>query len=268
MGLFEKKFCDICGNKIGLLGNRKLDDGNLCKDCASKLSPWFSERRHSTVEQIREQLSYREANQAKVSAFTATRTIGKNHKLMIDDNKRQFLVSSGSNPLGSNPDVLDFSQAAGISLSIDETHVEKKQTVNGNQVSYNPPRYNYSYTFRAVIHVNGNPYFDEVSFLISDGSVSTGETPMQGASGWTVNKVGVFNPGIDKYNEFMEIGNQMKAAIEEMRMGGTSAPAQPSMPAPAPAPAPAQAEGPWTCPACGASNSGGQFCEYCGTPRS
>lgn len=49
MGLFDKKICDICGEKIGLLGNRKLDDGNLCKDCAKKLSPWFEERRHSTV---------------------------------------------------------------------------------------------------------------------------------------------------------------------------------------------------------------------------
>lgn len=28
MGLFDKKYCDICGEKIGLLGNRKLDDGN------------------------------------------------------------------------------------------------------------------------------------------------------------------------------------------------------------------------------------------------
>ena len=28
MGLFDKKNCDICGDKIGLLGNRKLDNGN------------------------------------------------------------------------------------------------------------------------------------------------------------------------------------------------------------------------------------------------
>lgn len=52
MGLFDKKNCDICGEKIGLLGNRKLDDGNLCKNCARKLSPWFEERRHSTVETL------------------------------------------------------------------------------------------------------------------------------------------------------------------------------------------------------------------------
>ena len=53
MGLFDKKFCDVCGDKIGLLGNRKLEDGNLCKNCAAKLSPWFSERRSSTVEDIK-----------------------------------------------------------------------------------------------------------------------------------------------------------------------------------------------------------------------
>ena len=57
MGLFDKKICDICGEKIGLLGNRKLDDGNLCKDCAKKLSPWFEDRRHSTVEDIHDGLS-------------------------------------------------------------------------------------------------------------------------------------------------------------------------------------------------------------------
>ena len=47
MGLFDKKYCDICGEKIGLLGNRKLENGNLCKNCAKKLSPWFSDRRSS-----------------------------------------------------------------------------------------------------------------------------------------------------------------------------------------------------------------------------
>ena len=55
MGLFDKKYCDICGEKIGLLGNRKLENGNLCKNCAKKLSPWFSDRRSSTVEEERDQ---------------------------------------------------------------------------------------------------------------------------------------------------------------------------------------------------------------------
>ena len=51
--LFDKKTCDICGGEIGLLGNKKLEDGNCCKECAGKLSPWFNERRHSTVADIK-----------------------------------------------------------------------------------------------------------------------------------------------------------------------------------------------------------------------
>ena len=74
MGLFNKKYCDICGEKIGLLGNRKLENGNLCKNCAKKLSPWFSDRRSSTVEEIKAQLAYREENQQKVAAFHTTRS--------------------------------------------------------------------------------------------------------------------------------------------------------------------------------------------------
>ena len=52
--LFEKKICSVCGGEIGLLGNRKLEDGNMCKECAAKLSPWFSDRRSSTIAEIKE----------------------------------------------------------------------------------------------------------------------------------------------------------------------------------------------------------------------
>ena len=58
--IFEKKECAICGGEIGLLGNRKLEDGNMCKECANKLSPWCDDRRHSTVQKIAAQLEYRE----------------------------------------------------------------------------------------------------------------------------------------------------------------------------------------------------------------
>ncbi|MBQ4248929.1 MAG: DUF4428 domain-containing protein, partial [Clostridia bacterium] len=85
MGLFSKKSCSICGGEIGLFGNRKLDDGNMCKNCAAKLSPWFSDRRKSTVAEIEEQLQYREANKEAIAAFNPTRTFGANMKLIIDE---------------------------------------------------------------------------------------------------------------------------------------------------------------------------------------
>ena len=93
MGLFDKKICDICGEKIGLLGNRKLDDGNLCKNCAKKLSPWFEERRHSTVEDIKRQLEYRENNKKAVMDFCITRQIStRNYTVFIDDHKGILLL--------------------------------------------------------------------------------------------------------------------------------------------------------------------------------
>ncbi|MCQ2513411.1 MAG: DUF4428 domain-containing protein, partial [Lachnospiraceae bacterium] len=90
MGLFDKKFCDICGEKIGLLGNKKLEDGNCCKECAGKLSPWFSERRHSTIESIKEQLAYREANKEEVANFHVTRQIGDSEKILFDEDQKKF----------------------------------------------------------------------------------------------------------------------------------------------------------------------------------
>ena len=104
MGLFDKKICDICGEKIGLLGNRKLDDGNLCKDCAKKLSPWFEERRHSTVEDIKRQLEYREKNKKAVMDFCITRQINtRNYNVFIDDNKGNFTVARKLD-VNENPD--------------------------------------------------------------------------------------------------------------------------------------------------------------------
>ena len=106
MGLFDKKYCDICGAKIGLLGNRKLEDGNLCKNCAAKLSPWFSDRRQSTVAEIGEQLSYREANREKVSAFRTTRTLGERTKVLLDEDAGLFMVTAARNLEEANPDVM------------------------------------------------------------------------------------------------------------------------------------------------------------------
>lgn len=102
MGLFDKKYCDICGEKIGLLGNRKLENGNLCKNCARKLSPWFSDRRGSTVEEIRAQLAYRAENQEKVAAFHTTRTLGADTKVLLDEDAGKFRVP-GQKSCGSQP---------------------------------------------------------------------------------------------------------------------------------------------------------------------
>lgn len=227
MGLFDKKFCDFCGNKIGLLGNKKLEDANMCKDCASKLSPWFSERRHSTKADIDKQLEYREQNKSAVAAFNATRTLGNTStKLLIDDNARKFMVTSAKDINAANPDVLDFSQALGCDLDVKEHRTEIRRTdSNGHSVSYNPPRYKYSYEFHAIIRVN-HPYFDEMKFALSNGSIEVGEQPMNPgqSGGWSVSRSGfnILGNKIDEYYKCVDCGNEIKAAVDGMRGAGAA----------------------------------------------
>ncbi|MBQ9849940.1 MAG: DUF4428 domain-containing protein [Clostridia bacterium] len=173
MGLFDKKYCDICGDKIGLLGNRKLEDGNMCKDCAKKLSPFFSDRRSSTVEEIKQQLAYREQNKQLLSGFSPMFTFGEDDKIYIDPMKQSFVVSR-RNP-GSwsdeNPDVIPLSSVTGCNLRVDEDREELyTQGKDGEEVSYNPPRYKFTYDFYIDIKVN-NPYFDEITVRLNDRDV-------------------------------------------------------------------------------------------------
>ena len=164
MGLFDKKYCDICGEKIGLLGNRKLEDGNLCKDCAKKLSPWFSDRRRSTVEDIKGQLAYREENREKAAQFRTTRSFGEDWKVLLDEEHRWFTVTRARDLAEANPDILDFDAITGCRMDIDESRTElTREDADGKDVSYVPPRYEYSYDFFLVISVR-HPYFDEMRF--------------------------------------------------------------------------------------------------------
>lgn len=164
MGLFDKKTCDICGDKIGVLGNRKLDDGNLCKNCAKKLSPWFEERRHSTVEAIKEQLAYREANKEKVRAFQITRDFAAaRYHVYIDDMKGQFAIASAMNQ-DINPDIVNLSQVVSCRMEIEQhQHEEQYRDQNGDMRDYVPPRYYYSYDYKIKLAVN-SPWFDDMDF--------------------------------------------------------------------------------------------------------
>ena len=171
MGLFDKKFCDVCGEKIGMLGNRKLDDGNLCKDCAKKLSPWFEERRHSTVESIKEQLAYREANKDKVRNFQITRDLaGERYHVFIDDTKGQFAIANRMS-VDTNPDIVSLSQITGCRMEVKQDRDEEKfEDKDGNMKSYNPPRYKYSYDYWIKLAVS-SPWFDDMDFQLNTFSI-------------------------------------------------------------------------------------------------
>ena len=191
--LFEKKVCDICGGEIGLLGNRKLDDGNLCKTCASKLSPWFEDRRHSTVEEVRNQLEYREANKEKVRAFQITREFaGDSYHVFLDETKGQFAVAYRLSE-ENNPDIVNLSQVTGCRLEIREDRNEEEyKDQDGTMKSYVPPRYTYSYDYSIKLSVN-SPWFDDMDFKLNNFSIEDHER--------------------GKMMEMEQLGNQIVAAL-------------------------------------------------------
>ena len=250
MGLFDKKYCDICGEKIGLLGNRKLENGNLCKNCAKKLSPWFSDRRNSTVEEIKAQLAYREANQEKVAAFHTTRTLGTDTKVLLDEDAKKFMVTRARNLVEANPDVLDFADVTGCNLDIDESRSElKRKDKDGKEVSYNPPRYEYSYNFYIAIFVN-NPYFDEIRFRLNSSSVDI--TPSAMRPGMTPQ----CNPETNvEYCNYKKIGEEIRQVLTQVRRDVREKTEQEAAP-----------KATVTCPYCGAATTpdANGCCEYCG----
>lgn len=252
MGLFTKKYCDICGEKIGLLGNRKLKDGNLCKECAAKLSPWFDERRSSTVDEIREQLEYREENKKAAASFHTTKTYGNNVKVLLDEDAGKFVVTSARDLAEANPDVLDYSQVTGCELKVEENEREDKREVKDkdghtNRVSYVPPRYFYSYDFYVDIRVN-TPYFDNMRFRLNSSDVEVGgarrEAPDRAAC-----------MADHDYRQYYNMGEEIKKALTKVRQevrDDILAAKAPKVKV--------------VCPSCGATTTpdASGCCEYCG----
>ena len=231
MGLFDKKYCDVCGEKIGLLGNRKLEDGNLCKACAGKLSPWFDERRHSTIAQIKEQLEYREQNRSAATAFKSSVTFGDGRvRFYIDEAAGKFAVTSAKDFAADNPDIVELRNIRNIDLNIEEHRRELKQTVDGKSVSYNPPRYEYSYDFEVTVRVD-HPYFDDMKFNLNSSSVDTGSARMGEATtgGWGLKAAWdtfVGQSKTDRYNYYLHMGEELKNRAMNGASSASAAPVQ------------------------------------------
>ena len=286
MGLFDKKYCDICGEKIGLLGNRKLDDGNLCKECAKKLSPWFEERRHSTVEDIKQQLEYREANKEKVQNFRITRRITtKKYTVFLDETQGNFTVAHNLDTK-ENPDILSLSDVVQCNMDVKQDRIEETYTKDGKTVSYQPPVYKYEY-YSMKIQVR-SPWFDDMDFQLHSFAIEqenraemmemervgneiiaalTGQAPRM-QSGMPMNQgmnqgmsYGMnqgMNQGINQGMQ-QDMNYGMNQGMNQGMNRGMNQGMQQDMNNMQ------QSGGTWRCQ-CGAENTG-RFCEYCGSPR-
>jgi len=248
VGLFDKKYCDICGKEIGFLGNRKLDDGNMCKNCASKLSHWFTGRKRTSVEAIKEQLAYREENAVQLKSFNPTKIIGDYYKFYIDEPKKCFVVSSLSTKWReSNPDIIRFEDVRDMKVTIREDKDEiYYKDAEGKNVSYDPKRYEYEYDFHMHIDVN-HKYFDDMDFKLNSDQPE--------------------NPGDGKYMELVDICRQvMKIILNREYYDDRSSFENPNGGNDGIYSSGTVLDEEWYCPKCGNRNSG-NFCVKCGAPR-
>lgn len=257
MGLFDKKYCDICGEKIGFLGNCKLEDGNLCKDCARKLSPFFSNRRHSTVEDIKNQLAYRAENERKLAEFSPCITFEGSKNVHINPWSEEFIVTGLSDWRSGNPDLIHFSQVTSVHTEISENKEEIfYEDSDGNRKSYDPPRYECDYAFNVEILVD-SPWFTSIELELSDGNrPNSPYTDLYREYEQKMHKLSDILQRRDEEHRVFD-GDGMMNRVETLH---------PRQEESVPAPQPMGGEA-WKCPSCGTESYGKKFCENCGGLR-
>ena len=268
MGLFDvfkKKDCEMCGKEVGMFGYKKLEDGEICKDCVKLLSPWFEDRRHATVAQINEQLVYREENQRQLASFRPTKTFGEQYQLMVElanGVPSRFVVAQTDSFMEENADLISFQQVTSFDIDIEDSYRELKyRNDKGEMVSYSPRRYEYSYDFYVKLQVN-SPWFDDIRFRLNENTLVL-ETVSRGFSIFTGNAD--FDPmHYPEYRQYKVLCEELEALFQA-GMQGQSMGGAPVNEAPAEQPAPAAPAGPKFCPSCGAAAEGSKFCQYCGT---
>jgi len=169
-------------------------------------------------------------------------------KILMDEDAGKFMVTRERNYKNENPDVLDFSQVTGCQLDIEERRTEEtREDKDGNEVSYNPPRYYYSYDFHMIIKVN-HPYFDEITFDLNSSDVEL--NPDRGTS---VRPNPQMNPD---YREYEEMGREIKRILTQARKQAREQIKEAEAPKAA-----------VDCPCCGATTipDANGCCEYCGS---
>lgn len=285
MGLFDrfkKQDCEICGKEVGMFGYKKLEDGEICKDCVKLLSPWFDDRRHATVEQIRQQLAYREENRRNLASFRPTKIYGEQYELKVEFQggiPTRFVVARTDDHMEENADIISFRDVTSFEIDTNEHKREVEyRNADGQMVSYNPPRYEYSYDFYADMKIN-HPYFDDIRFKLNRNSIE-----LQTVASPTQIFVRAFDPMMyPEYREQRSRWDELEAvfragmqgttittnqdlltAVSSALVNAVTGNAAPAAVAPVMAAAPAALT--WRCAACGTENEG-KFCVGCGSPK-
>ena len=182
--LFAKKDCEICGGDIGILGNTKLADGDMCKDCKEKLSPLFRVT------------AYREENEKALEGFSPDEEFGAADKICVDTEAKKFVYARNGDWKEPKADVIDFAQVTGVETDEEEEMMyfdhENEET---GETSTSEIRVVH---FHVTIHVD-SPYFDEIEVCLSEGEAPTPDGDDEDTA---------------KYNEFKRQMNRIKELLD------------------------------------------------------
>ncbi len=194
---FAKESCAVCGAEVGALKKRKLADGVMCKDCVARLSPWFEERRESTVAQIKEQLAMREENRRQLERFDITSELAGTGAVFVDEGHRWLCALPDASTGGllsservhdraglieANADIVTFDQVRSATCDITETRGELRQTVDGEQRSYSPRRWRYGESFYLLVEVD-HPYIERMRVPLGSLTIETESERQRSSSG-------------------------------------------------------------------------------------
>ena len=122
------------------------------------------------MEEIRQQLAYREENERRLADFRPDSTFGRFKKVYVDRAGAKFIVTTATNWRDENPDLISFSQVTGVDTDIRENKKEiYYKDDEGKSRSYSPRRYEYDYEFNVTILVD-SPWFDKIELELSSGN--------------------------------------------------------------------------------------------------
>jgi hypothetical protein len=276
MGIFSKKDCSFCGAQSGLLSNRKLADGNICKDCRAQLSPFYDLTNKDTVANVAAQLEYRQRNLTELDRFQPSVVAGDRGKVFIDMNSGKFTFATERELREGNPDLFDLRGLRSCTFYAKETIFKGDEDESDR----------FDYDFYLKVSVD-HPFVRNFSYRYNGQSVSNRRNRIKESeirkiylgqkeikSGFSAFLSGVDKRATEAYLNAYAIGQDMIEALT-----GAAAPFQSGQAYSQPAyrqpagpeyqqpvyqqPAPAAGEVNF-CPSCGTRVSGGAFCPQCG----
>lgn len=276
MGIFSKKDCSFCGAQSGLLSNRRLADGNICKDCRAQLSPFFDLTNKDTVANVAAQLEYRQRNLSELDYFQPSVMAGDRGKVFIDMNSGKFTFATERELREGNPDLFDLRGLHSCTFYAKETIIRGDEDESDS----------FDYDFYLKVSVD-HPFVRNFSYRYNGQSVSSRRNRIRESeirkiylgqkeirSGFSALLSGVDKRATEAYLNAYAIGQDMidalmgaAASFQSGQAGPQPVFQQPAAPVyQRPAyeqPAPAAREVNF-CPSCGARVSGGAFCPQCG----